>query len=71
MTDLQNFSVDLPAGTQCSGTINGISGLCLIKVSNNNDNGPFGGVFVVQMSGSGNSTTKARRFVPRAEVAEF
>lgn len=54
---IQSFSVAIPAGTQCTGTINGISGLCLVKVSNNNENGPFGGVVVVQMS---NATTKAR-----------
>ncbi|PSR77518.1 hypothetical protein BD289DRAFT_486465 [Coniella lustricola] len=49
-----NYSVEIPAGTQCTGTINGMTGLCLVKVSNNNANGPFGGVVVVQMS---NSTT--------------
>ncbi|PMD36368.1 cell surface protein [Hyaloscypha variabilis F] len=48
------FAVDIPSGTSCTGTINGISNLCLVKVSNNNANGPFGGVFAVQMS---NSTT--------------
>lgn len=35
-----------------------MSGLCLVKVSNNNADGPFGGVVVVQMS---NSTTTRRR----------
>jgi len=51
------FAVEIPSGTSCTGTINGESGLCLVKISNNNANGPFGGVFAVQMS---NSTTKAR-----------
>ncbi|KUI71085.1 hypothetical protein VM1G_07072 [Cytospora mali] len=54
------FEVEIPAGTSCSGTINGISNLCLVKISNNNDDGPFGGVFAVQMSGS-NSTARVRR----------
>ncbi|KAF3771331.1 hypothetical protein M406DRAFT_354816 [Cryphonectria parasitica EP155] len=52
-----SYSVEIPAGTVCSGTINGMTGLCLVKVSNNNANGPFGGVVVVQMP---NSTTAAR-----------
>ncbi|KAJ9148996.1 Cell surface protein [Pleurostoma richardsiae] len=52
-----DFAVEIPAGTSCNGTINGISNLCLVKVSNNNANGPFGGVFAVQMS---TGTTNAR-----------
>lgn len=48
-----------------------MSGLCLVKVSNNNSNGPFGGVVVVQMS---NTTTKARArraYAARAEDILF
>jgi hypothetical protein len=41
------------------GTINGIPGLCVVKVSNNNANGPFGGVFAVQMPNS--TTTRVKR----------
>lgn len=48
------FAIAIPEGTSCTGTISGQSNLCLVKVSNNNANGPFGGVFAVQMS---NSTT--------------
>ncbi|RDW77822.1 cell surface protein [Coleophoma cylindrospora] len=47
------FTVSMPAGTTCTGTINGLSNVCQVKVSNNNANGPFGGTFLVQM---GNST---------------
>lgn len=54
---MQTYTVKIPADTTCTGTINGMSGLCLVKVSNNNANGPFGGVVVVQMP---NSTTTAR-----------
>ncbi|ROV93619.1 hypothetical protein VMCG_08085 [Cytospora schulzeri] len=54
------FEVEIPAGTSCTGTINGESNLCLVKISNNNDAGPFGGVFAVQMPGS-NSTARVRR----------
>lgn len=67
---LQSFSVAIPAGTQCTGTINGMTGLCLVKVSNNNANGPFGGVIAVQMSNS--TTARAKRdYVPRAEDIMF
>lgn len=50
----------IPAGTTCTGSINGLSNLCLVKVSNNNKAGPFGGVFYVQQSNS--TSTKARKF---------
>lgn len=52
--EMQAFAIAIPEGTSCTGTISGQSNLCLVKVSNNNANGPFGGVFAVQMS---NSTT--------------
>lgn len=57
----QPFAVEIPAGTSCTGTINGQSSLCLVKVSNNNDNGPFGGVFAVQMANSGTMTSRVKR----------
>lgn len=47
-----------------------MTGLCLVKVSNNNADGPFGGVLVVQMSNS--TTARAKRdYVPRAEDIMF
>lgn len=66
------MSVAIPAGTSCTGTVNGMSNLCLVKLSNNNANGPFGGVAFVQMSGTG-AATKARalRFGTRAEDIMF
>lgn len=51
-----SFSVAIPAGTSCTGTIGDQSNLCLVKMSNNNANGPFGGVYAVQMGG--NATTR-------------
>ncbi|KUI57856.1 hypothetical protein VP1G_05183 [Cytospora mali] len=54
------FSV--PAGTTCSGTIEGQENVCLVKIANENDNGPFGGVVAIQMAGASNSTAKARSF---------
>lgn len=60
------LSVAMPAGTSCNGTVNGISNLCLVKLSNNNANGPFGGVTFVQMTGAGNKA-RALRFGTRAD----
>lgn len=56
------FSV--PAGTTCTGSIAGQDNVCLVKIANENGNGPFGGVVAVQMASgaSGNSTAKARSF---------
>ncbi|KAF3022586.1 hypothetical protein E8E14_013438 [Neopestalotiopsis sp. 37M] len=45
-----NLQIAMPAGTTCTGTYNGMSGLCAVKISNNNENGPFGAVMIVQMS---------------------
>lgn len=53
------FAVEIPAGTSCTGTINDQTGLCLVKLSNNNAAGPFGGVFAVQMASG--STRRAVR----------
>jgi hypothetical protein len=46
----QNLQIAIPSGTTCSGKANGQSNLCAVKISNNNENGPFGAVLVVQMS---------------------
>ncbi|KUJ13928.1 cell surface protein [Mollisia scopiformis] len=52
------FSVAIPAGTTCTGTVGGQSGVCLVKMANPNPAGPFGGVFAMQVaSGAGNSTS--------------
>ncbi|KAH8893845.1 hypothetical protein GQ53DRAFT_100168 [Thozetella sp. PMI_491] len=53
------FSV--PAGTTCSGTVNGVSNVCLVKIANSNPAGPFGGVIAIQMAGSAATPTAARR----------
>lgn len=50
------FSV--PAGTTCSGTVNGLSNVCLVKMANTNGAGPFGGVVPIQIAGT-NSTPAA------------
>lgn len=57
----------MPEGTSCNGTVNGMSNLCLVKLSNNNANGPFGGVTFVQMTGSSNKA-RALRYGTRGEA---
>ncbi|KAH8745067.1 hypothetical protein F5882DRAFT_371331 [Hyaloscypha sp. PMI_1271] len=50
------FQVAIPAGTTCTGTAGGQTGVCLVKFANSNPAGPFGGVFAMQIAG-GNTTT--------------
>lgn len=55
----------VPAGTTCTGTVAGQKNVCLVKIANENNNGPFGGVVAVQMASgvsSSNGTAKARSF---------
>lgn len=56
------FSIAVPAGTTCTGTVGGQSNVCLMKIANSNRAGPFGGVIAFQMAGSaaaGNTTAAA------------
>jgi hypothetical protein len=46
------IAVKIPSNVTCSGTYNGMSNLCAVKISNNNENGPFGSVLIVQQSSS-------------------
>lgn len=59
---LQAFSVKVPAGTTCTGTdaTTGLTGVCYMKIANNNNAGPFGGNVAFQIAGTttGNTTTK-------------
>jgi len=60
----QPFTVAVPAGTTCTGTVGGQSGVCLVKLANPNPAGPFGGVFAMQVASASNTTTTtAKRFV--------
>lgn len=40
----------VPDGVTCTGTINGIKNVCLVKIANSNKAGPFGGVVAIQMA---------------------
>ncbi|KAH7305693.1 hypothetical protein BKA65DRAFT_199397 [Rhexocercosporidium sp. MPI-PUGE-AT-0058] len=53
------MAATVPAGTTCTGVVNGQSGVCLVKVANSNPAGPFGGVFAVQMAGAGGAAAPA------------
>jgi len=58
------FAATIPADTTCSGTVGGQSNVCLVKIVNPSNAGPFGGVIAIQMAGSAstaaatNTTTK-------------
>ncbi|KAF4627759.1 hypothetical protein G7Y89_g10398 [Cudoniella acicularis] len=56
------FAVAIPAGITCTGTVAGQTNVCMVKISNNNAAGPFGGCVVVQQSGT-NSTIAAKRTI--------
>lgn len=45
-----NVAFTVPAGTTCTGEVNGQQGVCLMKIANNNAAGPFGGVIAFQMA---------------------
>lgn len=45
------FAATVPAGTTCTGTVGGQSGVCLVKIVNPSGAGPFGGVIAIQMAG--------------------
>jgi len=56
------MAAKIPAGTKCTGVVNGQSNVCLVKIANSNPAGPFGGVIAIQMAGAattGNSTKPA------------
>lgn len=53
----------VPSGTTCTGTLNGQSNVCLVKIANNNNNGPFGGNIAIQMASTATNTTAKRNTV--------
>ncbi|RDW73575.1 hypothetical protein BP6252_07482 [Coleophoma cylindrospora] len=61
------FSVKIPAGTTCTGSdaTTGMKNVCLLKVANNNNNGPFGGNVAFQIAGT--STAAANTTAKREE----
>lgn len=57
------FAATVPAGTTCTGTVGGQSGMCLVKIVNPSNAGPFGGVMAIQMAGAGAAAPAAARDV--------
>jgi hypothetical protein len=53
------FAATIPAGTTCTGTAGGQSGVCLVKIVNPSNAGPFGGVIAIQMAGAGAAAAPA------------
>ncbi|OAQ59990.1 CAS1 appressorium specific protein [Pochonia chlamydosporia 170] len=57
VNDKTNVVATAPPDMTCNGVIGTNTGMCLCKIANSNNAGPFGGVMPVQMvSGTGNST---------------
>lgn len=56
-----NIAFSVPAGTTCTGTVNGQANTCLVKMANTNPAGPFGGVVAIQMAGAATTNTTAKR----------
>ncbi|KAJ3567403.1 hypothetical protein NPX13_g6777 [Xylaria arbuscula] len=54
------FSVNIPSGIKCTGSdaASGQGNFCLLKIANNNNNGPFGGNVAFQISGCGHDDAK-------------
>jgi len=53
------IAVQIPADTQCTGTVGGQSGVCLVKLVNPSGAGPFGGVVAMQIASSGSAAAAA------------
>ncbi|RDL39781.1 Uncharacterized protein BP5553_04121 [Venustampulla echinocandica] len=51
------FAATIPAGTTCTGTVGGQNNVCLAKIVNPSNAGPFGGVVAFQMTGAGGAST--------------
>ncbi|KAA8569681.1 hypothetical protein EYC84_001275 [Monilinia fructicola] len=55
------FSVAIPAGITCTGTVAGQSNVCMVKIVNPSKAGPFGGCVAVQQSTGTNTTAATKR----------
>jgi hypothetical protein len=53
------IAVTIPAGTTCSGTVGGQTGVCMVKLANPSGAGPFGGVVAIQMASAGGAAPAA------------
>jgi hypothetical protein len=53
-----DFKFSVPAGTNCTGTVAGMTNVCLVKIANSNKAGPFGGVVPVQIAAAGGAANQ-------------
>ena len=63
------IAMTIPAGTTCTGTVGGQSGVCLVKIVNPSGAGPFGGVVAMQMAGAGAAAPAAAAAPATASAA--
>lgn len=56
----------LPADAACQGSVNGLDNVCLVKIANNNNAGPFGGVIPIQIGGAAAGNASATPATPAA-----
>ncbi|POS75559.1 MAS3 protein [Diaporthe helianthi] len=61
-----NVAFTIPAGTTCTGEVNGETGVCLMKIANNNAAGPFGSVIAFQMANTSSTTPATAPATPPA-----
>jgi hypothetical protein len=64
------FAATVPAGTTCTGTVGGQSNMCLVKLVNPSAAGPFGGVFAIQMAGTGAAPATEASAAPAAKAVK-
>lgn len=58
----QEFPVqfaNIPADAKCTGTVGGVENVCLVKMANTNNAGPFGGVLPIQIVPQGTQPAAA------------
>ncbi|KAB8295324.1 hypothetical protein EYC80_007226 [Monilinia laxa] len=61
INEVYPFTVAIPAGITCSGTVAGQSNVCMVKIVNPSKAGPFDGCVAVQQSTGTNITGATKR----------
>ncbi len=64
------IAMTIPADTTCTGTVGGQSNVCLVKIVNPSNAGPFGGVVAMQIANSTGATASAAA-APAVRSAKF
>ncbi|CAG8952721.1 hypothetical protein HYFRA_00008965 [Hymenoscyphus fraxineus] len=53
------FLIKIPADTKCTGAVDGMTNVCMAKIANENNAGPFGGVVMFQIAEGATATKQA------------